>query len=503
MKIGYSFLKRSTRRRPKSGVSLVSLGAWSLLLGACSVGPNYHRPEVAMPAQFQEMAGWTAAAPADGESKGDWWKAFRDPLLDELEPQVAMTNLTVKQDYYDYQEALAEVETARAAYYPTIGLTGAATRSRETGGTVTTTTTSATTATAVGQSSRRVDSAGSVEATASWSPDIWGKVRRQVEEAKSVAQADEATLANATLSEQTLLASTVIDLRLADANIDLQQKTVDAYREALRVVQAQGNAGLTATPPSDVIIARAALESAEATLTGLQVSRAQYAHAIAVLVGKNPEDLVIPHSQVMPALPNLPVGLPSSLLQRRPDIAAAERTVAAQNAAVGVAIAAYYPNITLSADDGFSRSPLSGLFHVANNVWSIGASANETLLDFGARAGTVKAAKAAYQANVASYRLTVLTALQSAENDLSSLRILDDQSKKLDIAINDEREGTRLALAEYQAGTVDYTTVASAEEGLFADQQSRLTVQLNRLLAAVSLIGDLGGGWDASQLHKP
>jgi NodT family efflux transporter outer membrane factor (OMF) lipoprotein len=497
-----------------NGKPLGAVAGLSLLLAACAVGPDYHRPDAPMPGQFMELQGWKSAAPADAAPKGDWWKAFHDTLLDVLEPQVAVTNQTVRQAYYNYQEALANVETARAAYFPTIGATGQATRSHgvsgapiatgatnnttsntANGATTGTTTSTTTGATAVLPSSGRTVNAGSVEATASWAPDIWGKVRRQVEEAKAVAQSDEATLANATLSEQTLLATTVIELRQADADIDLQTKTVAAYREALRVVQAQGDAGLTATPPSDVVSARAALESAEATLASLGVGRAQYAHAIAVLAGVNPENILIARGPAMPTLPAIPAGLPSALLQRRPDIAAAERTMAAQNAAVGVAIAAYYPNLTLSAADGFSQSPLASLFHAANNIWSIGANADETIFDFGARAGTVKAAKAAYQAAVAAYRQTVLTALQEVENDLSGLRILGEQEQRLNVAVKDAQEGVRLALAEYQAGTADYTTVAATEETLFADQQSRLTVQENRLLAAVSLIGDLGGGW--------
>jgi NodT family efflux transporter outer membrane factor (OMF) lipoprotein len=465
------------------------LSAASGLLAACSVGPDYKRPDAPVPQQYKELPGWTQAAPADSAPKGDWWKAFNDPLLNELEPQVAVSNQSVKQSYANYQQALAEVESARANYFPTIGVTGSVTRSGNGG---------SSSSLATGSN---VVSAGSLEGNASWTLDIWGKVRRQVEEAKAVAQSDEATLANATLSEQTLLATTVIELRLADADIDLEQKTVDEYREALRIVQAQGNAGITATPPSAVITARVALETAEANLTGLGVARAQYAHAIAVLVGKNPEDLEIPHSTMMPTLPEIPAGVPSTLLQRRPDVAVAERTMAAQNAAVGVAIAAYYPTISLSAADGFSQSPLDGLFRAANHVWSIGASGSETIFDFGAREGSVRAAKAAYEASVANYRQTVLSAFQAVESDLSGLRILAQQAQQLDVAVKDASDGARISLAEFQAGTVDYTTVAQSQETLLADEQSRLSVQQSRLLDAVSLIGDLGGGWAADQMH--
>jgi NodT family efflux transporter outer membrane factor (OMF) lipoprotein len=236
-------------------------------------------------------------------------------------------------------------------------------------------------------------------------------------------------------------------------------------------------------------------------LIGLGVARAQYAHAIAVLVGKNPEDLEIPHSLVMPTLPAVPAGVPSTLLQRRPDIAAAERTMAAENAAVGVAVAAYYPTLSLSAAAGFSQSPLDGLLHAANHVWSLGASGTETLIDFGYRHAEVLAAKAAYEGAVASYRGTVLNAFADVENDLSNLTILADQAQALEVAVADAKRGAQIALDEFQAGTVDYTTVAVAQQTQFADQQSALGVQQSRLIDAVSLITDLGGGWSTAQLH--
>jgi NodT family efflux transporter outer membrane factor (OMF) lipoprotein len=448
------------------GVKLCVITTLGAALGGCLVGPNYHRPAAAVPARYTELPGWTAVAPADAAPKGDWWTDFHDPLLDQLEPMVVVSNQTVRQNFAYYQQALAEVKVARDQLFPAIK--GAA-----------------------------------FEGTASWSIDLWGKVRRLVEENSATAQADEATLANATLSEQTLLATTVIELRLADADIDLQQKTVDAYRQALAITEHQGAAGITATPPSAVITARVALESAQANLIGLGVARAQYAHAIAVLVGKNPEELDIPHSTVMPTLPTIPTGVPSTLLQRRPDIAAAERAMAAQNAAVGVAVAAYYPSLSLSASAGFSQSPLAGLLHAANHVWSIGASGTETLFDFGERHAEVEAAKAAYEAAVASYRGTVLTAFQDVENYLSGLRILAEQAQALDVAVRDAERGAQIALAEFEAGTVDYTTVAVAQETQLADQQSALSVQQSRLIDAVSLIGALGGGWSDSQLHDP
>ena len=458
-------------------------GMLGALLSGCVAGPDYKRPDVPVPARYKELPGWISDAPADVAPKGDWWTAFHDPLLDQLEPMVAVSNQTVRQDYANYQQALAEVRVASAQLFPTIGAEASATRAKGAGSAGT----------------RAVVSSGALEATASWTPDLWGAVRRLVEQNTATAQADEATLANATLSEQTLLATTIIELRLADADIDLQEKTVDAFKEALRIAEAQGKAGISSTSPSAVITARVALETAQANLIGLGVARAQYAHAIAVLVGKNPEEMDIPHGSVMPTLPTVPVGIPSTLLQRRPDIAAAERTMAAQNAAVGVAVAAYYPDISLSAVGGFSQSPLNGLLRAANLVWSVGATGTETLFDFGERTAKVDVAKAAYEGSVAAYRSTVLTAFQDVENDLSGLRILAEQAQALDLAVNDAVRATQIALAQFQAGTVDYTTVAQAQETQLGNQQSALSVQQNRLVDAVSLIGDLGGGWTPGQ----
>lgn len=454
----------------------------ALLLGGCMVGPDYRRPQVSVPANYKELPGWEVASPAAADApKGDWWAGFHDPLLDRLEPMVSVSNQTVRQSYANYQEALAEVQVARSSLFPTIGVSGSATRQRSASSNFGNGTTV----------SRGVVNSGSLEGNVSWAPDLWGKVRRTIEENKATAEASQATLANATLSEQTALATAVIDLRVADANIDLLQKTVDAYKEFLRVVANQGAAGTT--PPSDVIAARTQLENAQSNLIALGVARAKDAHAIAVLVGKNPEELDLPHDATMPTLPSIPAGVPSTLLQRRPDIAVAERQMAAQNAAIGVAIAAYYPDLSLTGADGFSQSPLAGLLHVANHVWSLGADVSETVFDGGARHGQVAAAKAAYEAAEANYRGTVLSAFQNVEDDLSGLRILAQQAEVLDAAVHDASRGSEIAFNEYQAGTVDYTTAATAQTTYLNTQQSALSVQQQRLLDAVSLIGDLGG----------
>ena len=458
----------------------------TLWLGGCMVGPDYQRPSVNTPARYKELPGWIQAAPSADAPKGDWWTVFNDPLLNQLEPLVAVSNQTVRVDYANYQQALADVQIARSGLFPIVGISGSATQAS-----------TATGMTAVPQST---NSAGSLGGNVSWAPDLWGAVRRTIEESKATAQASAAILANATLSEQIALATAVIELRVTDANIDLLQKTVDAYREFLLVVTNQGNAGTTA--PSNVIAARTQLESAQSGLIALGVARSQYANAIAVLVGKNPEALNIPHSTWLPTLPTVPVGIPTTLLQRRPDIAVAERQMAAQNAAIGIAIAAFYPSLSLSASDGFSQSPLDGLLHLANHVWSLGTGVGETVFNGGARHGEVAAARAAYEATVANYRATILNAFQNVENDLSGLRILAQQADVLDAAVHDANEGATIALNEYQAGTVDYTTTATAQAAALNAQQSALNVQMQRLIDTVSLIGDLGGGWSNNELKQ-
>ncbi|WP_244196125.1 efflux transporter outer membrane subunit [Paraburkholderia susongensis] len=459
----------------------------ALLNAGCMVGPDYHRPQVRVPATFSELAGWTEAEPNASGPKGTWWTAFNDPLINELEPLVAVSNQTVRADYANYQQALAEVRAAHASLFPTISATGSATRERASSGTL--------------SNAANIANAGSLEGDVSWAPDIWGQVRRTVEENAATAQSTEATLAYATLSEQVALATAIIELRTSDANIDLLQQTVVAYQHFLDVVTEQDKAGTIA--PSDVITARTQLNTAKSDLIALGVARAQYAHAIAVLVGKNPEELSVTHSTAMPVLPSMPVGVPSTLLERRPDIAAAERKMAAQNAAIGVEVSAYYPQISLSGAAGFTQSPLSGLLKVANYVWSLGGSATQTLFDGGLRSADVDAAKAAYDSAVASYRGTVLTAFQNVEDDLSGLRILAEQADVLETAVRDADRGAEIAFNEYLAGTVDYTTVATAQATALSTRQTALSVQESRLLDAASLFGDLGGGWSADELHDP
>jgi NodT family efflux transporter outer membrane factor (OMF) lipoprotein len=467
--------------------------AWCclLVLSGCMVGPDYRKPAMTVPPGFKEAKGWVKATPADAAPKGDWWTQFGDQDLDRLEPLVAVNNQTLAADYAAYEQATEIVQEERGGLFPTIGLTGSATRAGEgSGGT-----TGVTGGTGFSSGPR---TSGTFEGSADWTPDIWGKIRRQVESDVAAAQVSAADLANATLSEQALLAADYIDLRTADATITLYQQTVAAYRKSLRITQNQYDAGVAAQ--SDVITAQTQLDGAEANLISAGETRAQYEHAIAVLVGHAPADLTIPPGVLMTNVPVAPPGVPSLLLQRRPDVAAAERAMAEENALIGVAVGAYYPDLSLSALGGYSADPIGGLFSVSNALWSLGADATENVFAGGTRSAAVKAAQFGYEESVANYRQTVLTAFQDVETDLSNLRILAEQAQAETAAVNDATRAVQIALNEYEAGTQAYTAVVTAQVTLLGDQQAALAVQQNRLLSSVALFEDLGGGFTESSL---
>ncbi|MDR2852564.1 MAG: efflux transporter outer membrane subunit [Burkholderiaceae bacterium] len=474
--------------------------AFALLAGGCMVGPDYHRPQVAMPAQWKELSDWTQAEPAAEAPKGDWWSVFHDPLLDELEPLIVVSNQTVRQSYANYQKALAEMRSTSAELFPTLDLSGGTTKTDQRWDL---------SLKRNGQykiKGRDNSAAQTLGINIDWAPDLWGQVRRQIEQQSAAAQADQAMLVNATLSAQIALANAVINLRVTDAHIDLLTQTVDAYKDFLRVVSDQDQAGMT--PPSDLVLARTQLESAQANLIGLGAARAQYEHAIAVLVGRNPEDLSIAHSARLPVLPKIPAGVPSTILQRRPDIAAAERQMAAANAAIGAATAAYFPSISLSSALTGMQQPVLSILRVSNYTWALGAGAAATLFDGGVRSARVDAARANYDATVANYRGTVLRAFQNVEDNLSSLHVLAQQAEALDGAVRHATHGTQIAHDQYEAGTIDYTTVATAQVTQFNNQRSALDVLQQRLLNTVALIGNLGGSWadtphDASPQPDP
>jgi NodT family efflux transporter outer membrane factor (OMF) lipoprotein len=379
-----------------------------------------------------------------------------------------------------------------------LGLTAGATRSS--GGSGSSLGTSTATSSVSGGSVGRTRNNFSVEGSASWDLDVWGRIRRQVESNVAEAQASAADVASARLSAQGSLATYYFQLRGEDSLQILLDQTVKAYERSLQITQNQYGAGTAAR--SDVVAAQALLESTRSSAIAVAELRSQYEHAIAVLTGHAPSELTIAPGALTDRVPIVPPGLPSTLLQRRPDVAAAERTMQQENALIGVAVAAYYPDISLSALYGYSGDPLRSLISVANRVWSLGASASETLFDGGARSSAVRAAQATYDQSVATYRQTVLTAFQQVEDELVALRVLEQQAVVQDRAVDDIRKAVVIALNQYRAGTVAYTTVITEQEQALTNEQTALTIRQNRMVASVALIQALGGGWDAAALPE-
>jgi len=464
-----------------------------LLLAGCMVGPDYHRPAAIVPAHYKELSGWVVAEPQAAINRGAWWSVFDDPVLDALESQVDISNQTIRADTAAYAEARALVNEARASLYPSLSAnTGVSEQSSSRGSLSGGGTTAQFTSTPVNTTTYTLEGSGA------WDLDLWGAIRRQVQSNVAAAQVSAADLANAELSEQAALASDYFQLRAADADEALLQATIAAYKRSLTITQNQYAAGVAAL--ADVLAAQVQVQNAEVSAVGAEVARHEYEHAIAVLIGKPPADLTIPPGTLASAVPVVPAGVPSTLLERRPDIAAAERTMAEENALIGVQVAAYYPVVDLSAVFGYVGNPIGSLIQLSNRVWSLGAAADDQIFAGGARSAAVAAARAAYDESVANYRNTVLTAFQGVEDQLSSLRILAEEHKAQQAAVASATQSVAIALNEYEAGTVDYTSVVVAQATQLADQESLLTIQQNRLLASVSLIENLGGGWLASEL---
>jgi NodT family efflux transporter outer membrane factor (OMF) lipoprotein len=477
------------------------LAGWTVLasLAGCTVGPNYHRPDAPVSPQFKEAAGWTPSHPSDAVSRGAWWSMFNDPELDQLEQRVATSNQTVKQYEAAYREAHQIVAEAQASFFPTIGADASVQHSREPSGVSTTTTTAGTTGTTnTGGSTVRTSYVAELDA--SWVPDLWGKVRRTVESDKALAEASAADLANAELAAQGSLAEDYFELRVLDEQTRLYRDTVADYQKFLTLTTNQYNEGTQAR--AAVITAQTQLYGAQAALVDVGVKRTAMEHAIAVLVGVPPAALTIAVAPLSREVPVAPVDIGSHLLERRPDIAAAERRMASANAQIGIAVSAYYPSLSLSGDAGSGASSLGNLFRSATSLWSVGAELADTLIDFGARRAQVRASRAAYDESVATYRQTVLTAFQGVEDQLSALRIYQQEEEVLLRTESSARQAVQLDLNQYKEGTVDYTTVITAQATALSASQSVLTVLQNRLQASVLLVEDIGGGWSAKELPK-
>jgi len=462
------------------GFALVSL------LAACAVGPNYSRAPAPTPTEFKELKGYKHATPRDNVDRGNWWAPYHDPRLSELLRQVEISNQTVAESAASYEAARAVIRGEQAQLLPTATAGYSVTRTRTgalagtTGGTRYTTQYSA----PIGTSA------------AGWDLDVWGKIRRQIESDTSAAQASAADLDNAKLSAQAQLATAYFDLLATDSLRDLFTHTIALDKKTLDIVQNQFKAGYSVTA-GDVATAQAQLLNAQAQLYDADVQRAQYEHAIAMLIGRPPAELSIGPRLLGGSIPRIPVVIPSTLLERRPDIAAAERTMEQQNAQIGVAEAGYFPDVSLSATVQFV-GPIPLPFSAARAIESIGAGATQTLFDGGLTAAQIDAARATYWQSVATYRQTVLVAFQQVEDELAAIHHYAEALAVQQRAVVEEHKAVDVYLNQFQQGLVAFTTVVTAELTLLADEESELTNRQNLFLASVSLIEALGGGWDTT-----
>ena len=477
------------------GLAYACAGA---LLSACAVGPNYHRPAMPpAPESFKEVGDWKPSEPADALSRGPWWEIFHDDVLNQLEAQVEVSNQNVRAAVASYEEAQALLSEARAGYWPTVSLNAARTRTvtgssqggGPTGGT-----------SSFGAVFGRPQTTSSIGVRGDWTIDLWGEIRRTVESSRANSQASAAALASAKLSAQASLATAYFQLRTQDQLQIILNDIVNAQQESLKITENRYRVGVAAK--ADVVSAQTQLLSSQSEQINSQIPRATLEHAIAVLVGQSPSTFSQGSAPMRADVPSVPPGVPSQLLERRPDVAQAERKVAAANAQIGVAETAWFPSLSLTGSLQYSGSTLSRLIRASNRIWSIGPEIAATVFDGGLRRAQVKAAKAEYEISVDDYRQTVLAGFQNVEDDLVSLRVLEKQAAVENEAVKAAREAETLTLNQYKAGTVPYSSVISAQTARLDAEQTALNVLSNRLQASVALIQDLGGGWDASQLNR-
>jgi NodT family efflux transporter outer membrane factor (OMF) lipoprotein len=468
-------------------------------LAGCAVGPDYKAAPAPVPTHFKELKGWKLATPSDALDRGDWWLPYHDPKLAFLLRQVEVSNQNVAVQAAAYEQARALIREAQANLFPTLTANYNVTRTHNGGGAATAG--AGGTGTGGGASNSTIYTA---QLSGAWDLDVWGKVRRQIEANAAAAQSSAADLANVKLSQQSLLAVAYFNLRAEDALMALLRRTLTEYRETLRVTQNKVNAGCCAPPltpvtPADLALARAQVENTEAQLINVGVVRAQNEHAIAMLTGRPPAELSIGPRPLSGTIPRIPVTVPSTLLERRPDISQAERTMQQQNALIGVAEAAFYPDISLSGLLQWTgRTPLP--FNAANEIWSLGAAASEVLFDGGLRSAQLDAARAVYWQSVATYRQTVLTAFQQVEDQLSTIHILTRQLAVQRRAVADAREAVRVYTNQYTAGTIDLTVLVTGQVALLNNEETELTIRQNLFVASVNLIEALGGTWDSTLL---
>lgn len=477
----------------------------ALMLGqGCAVGPDYVRPTVATPVSFKEGPSviapdgstWAPAKPQDAAQRGPWWKIYQAPELDALEDELNNSNQNIAQAYQNYMAARAQVSQARASYAPTATVQPAFTRSGSSlgsagGGSLGGATTSLANA-------RTTSNDFNFPLDVTWEPDLWGRIRNTVKEFANAAQISAADLANEKLSQQASLAQDYFELRGQDELIELNRRTIESYRKSLALTEVLGRTGIDSA--QSVAQAQLNLKSAEASATNLGLARAQYEHAIALLLGQPASSFSMPVRPLTTSVPVIPAGVPSELLQRRPDIAAAERAMSQANAQIGVETAAFYPTISISLSGGFESSTLQNWFAWPARFFSLGPSASETLFDGGLRTATVAQYKAQYEGNVAAYRQAVLTAFQQTEDYLAGQRILAEQLGQQRDVVAAAQHYYDLAAVRYRTGVDTYLNVYVAETALFSDQQSMITLRVQQMTNSVQLIEALGGGWDASLL---
>ena len=484
-------------------ISTVFPAIATLLMTGCLVGPKYHAPSAIpaatappvaykeSPTQFQETDGWKVAQPGDALLRGKWWEVYGDPELNALEEKLNIDNQNIKQFFENFLEARTLVTQANAELYPTLTTAPAYDRSRSSSNL----TNSATANTG------RTSSLGTLPFELSWEPDLWGKVRNTIREDQYKAQLSAADLENEKLTEQASLATFFFEIRGQDALQQLLNDTVEADKKALELTQAQYDTGIG--DRISLVEAQTTLQNVQSQAINLGVARAQFEHAIAVLVGANASTFSIPVRPLLTNPPPVPVGMPSALLERRPDIAGAERTMAAANAQIGIAYAAYYPSLTLSASGGLESSTFKHFLDISSRFWSIGPSVNETLYDAGLRRATVNQFVTTYNADVASYRQTVLTAFQQVEDSLAAVRIESQQILKQEDAVKSSEEVLKLETARYETGVDPYLDVVTAQTTLLSNRQTLASLHVLEMTASVQLIEALGGGWDRSQLPTP
>jgi NodT family efflux transporter outer membrane factor (OMF) lipoprotein len=461
-----------------------------LLLAGCTVGPNYRRPTAEVPATYKEVGDWKPAQPNEQNLGGNWWELFQDPQLNSLELQIDVSNQNLKAAQAQYIQARALVRYSRADLFPTVSVNPSATRTKT--------------------SSRRpppnsifngiTTNDFQIPFELSYQIDVWGRVRRTVESYRDQAQASAADLATVNLSMHSQLALYYFQARLLDAEEQLLNSTVTQYEQALQLIDSRYAGGIA----SDVEVqqARTQLETTRAQAIDVGVARAQYEHAVAVLIGKPPAEFNLPPLPLTMPPPSIPVALPSELLERRPDIAAAERRMAAANAQIGVAKAAYYPNISLGAAGGFESSAITTLLSGPSILWSAGPSAALTVFDVGRRRAASDQAIAAYDQAVANYRQTVLTGFQQVEDNVAALRILEHEAQVQNDAVTAAQKYLELAITRYKGGVTSYLEVTTAQSATLSDQVTAVNILGRRMVDAVTLVQSLGGGWTSSDLPQ-